>query len=92
MATSKKSTKNKSQVSKSNPLYSIYGARKSKSGKRVNISILTGEGDDIQWGTVSLPIEGSKSVKVKISDIDVKITIPRVDIGAEEDEDEEEDD
>lgn len=89
MATTKKSTKFKSQASKSNPLYSIYGARKSKSGKRVNISILTGEGDNIQWGTVSLPIEGSKSVKVKISDIDVKITIPRVDIGAE---DEEEDD
>ena len=88
MATSKKSTTKKT---KSNPLFSIYGARKSKSGKRVNISILTGEGDDIQWGTISLPEDGSRSIKVKVTDIDVKITIPRVDIG-NEDEDEEEDD
>lgn len=93
MAATKKTAK-KTQATpktKSNPLYSIYGARMSKSGERVNISILTGK-DEIQWATISINPETSRSVKVtKITDIDVTLKIPRVDI-AEDDEEEEEDD
>lgn len=81
----KKSVK---KSTKSNPLFSIYGARLSKSGERINISILNGKDDDINWGTISLPKSGSRNVKVKYNDLEVILKIPRVDI-AEEDFEEE---
>ena len=87
-----KSAKKTQKSSKSNPLYSIYGARESKSGERINISILTGRDDNIKWGTISLPKDGGRNVKIKkITDIDVTITIPRVDVDSEGEEEEEDD-
>lgn len=92
MAKTAKTTTKSSKSSKSNPLYSIYGARESKSGERINISILTGRDDNIKWGTISLPKDGGRNVKIKkITDIDVTIVIPRVDIDSEETEEEEDD-
>lgn len=90
---STKKAKKTPEKFKSNPLFSIYGARKSKSGKRINISILTGPSDAIEWGTISLdPNKKNGAVKIKkITDIDVTIVVPRVDIVDEDDEDEEDD-
>lgn len=89
-----KSTKKSSKKSsKNNPLYSIYGARESKSGERMNISILTGKDDDIKWGTISLPKEGGRNVKIKkITDTEITISIPRVDIPEDDEDDDNEDD
>lgn len=88
MAKTNKKSESKS-TNKSNPLYSIYGARLSKSGERINISILKGKDDDIEWGTISLPKTGSRNVKVKYNDLEVRLYIPRVDIADDEDDDEE---
>ena len=87
-----KSAKKSTKTTKSNPLYSIYGSRISKSGERLNISILTGKNDNIKWGTISIPIEGGRVKVVKVTDIEVTIKIPRVDIAEEEEEEEEEED
>ena len=91
MATKKStSTKSSSKATKStNALYSIYGARMSKSGERVNISILTGRDEDVSWGTISLPIDGSKNVKVTVKELEVVLKVPRVDLNNEEDEEDE---
>ena len=40
-----------------NDLFSIYGARKSKDGKRVNITIVTGEGEKKVYGTISRKLD-----------------------------------
>lgn len=36
-----------------NDLFSIYGARKSKDGKRINVSIVTGKDENKVFGTIS---------------------------------------
>ena len=50
MAT-KKSAKT-TKKSNNNTLFSIYGARQSNSGERVNISLVCGDQDSKQWATV----------------------------------------
>ena len=73
-------------------LWKIYGSRVSKSGERINISIIRADStdDDKKFACITLPKEGSKSVKVKVKDYETIIRIPRLDV-TEEDADEEED-
>ena len=71
-----------------NTLFSIYGARESNSGERVNISLVCGDEDSKQWATVSIKKKGGK-IKVKLDDEFVTLKIPRLDV--EEDEEDEED-
>lgn len=47
-----------------NALYSIYGARLSKSGERVNISLVCGKDDNKKWATISIKL-GNSDTKVK---------------------------
>lgn len=51
-----KSNKTKQTESKST-LYSVYGARISKSGERVNVSLVKGNGDDKQWACISVKLD-----------------------------------
>lgn len=54
---------------KSNELWSIGGARLSKSGKRVNITLMkNGENGNTIYGTSSIKLEGTKVCKVKLQD------------------------
>ena len=46
-----------------NKLFSIYGARQSNSGERVNISLLRGQDDEREWATIT--IKDSKGKKAK---------------------------
>ena len=86
-----KMTTKKAKTKKSNnTLFSIYGARESNSGERVNISLVCGDEKSKQWATVSIKKKGGK-VKVKLDDEFVTLKIPRLDV-ENEDEDEDEED
>lgn len=87
MATKKAKTAKKSN----NTLFSIYGARESNSGERVNISLVCGDEDSKQWATVSIKKKGGK-IKVKLDDEFVTLKIPRLDVEDEEDEEDEDED
>lgn len=78
----------KSNQRQSTPLYSVYGARISKSKKFVNVSLVNGEEDDKQWATACVSKKG-KYVKVKVTEDAVILTIPRLDVEDEEDEEDE---
>ena len=78
---------NKSKKKQSSPLYSVYGARISQSGKYVNVSLVNGEDDEKQWATACVKKKG-EYIKVKVTDDTIVLTIPRLDV---EDEDEDED-
>ena len=84
MATKKAKTAKKSN----NTLFSIYGARESNSGERVNISLVCGDEDSKQWATVSIKKKGGQ-IKVKLENEFVTLTLPRLDVEEDEDEDEE---
>ena len=82
---------NKSKKKQSTPLYSVYGARVSNSGKYVNLSLVNGEDDEKEWATACVKKKG-KYIKVKVNDDTITLTIPRLDVEDEvEDEDEDED-
>ena len=91
MATKKSAKKAKIAKKSRNTLFSIYGARESNSGERVNISLVCGDEDSKQWATVSIKKKGGK-IKVKLEDEFVTLKIPRLDVEDEEDEDEDEED
>lgn len=90
MAKSKKTSEKKGDLK---GLWKIYGSRVSKSGERVNISIIRADStdDDKKFACITLPKEGSKSVKVKVKDYETIIRIPRLDVTEEDDTDEDED-
>ena len=88
MATKKAKTAKTAKKS-NNTLFSIYGARESNSGERVNISLVCGDEDSKQWATVSIKKKGGK-IKVKLDDEFVTLKIPRLDV--EEDEEDEDED
>ena len=90
MATKKAKTA-KTAYKSTNTLFSIYGARESNSGERVNISLVCGDEDSKQWATVSIKKKGGK-IKVKLDDEFVTLKIPRLDVEDEEDEDEDKED
>ena len=72
-----KSTKKAEKETKS--LFNIYGARVSKSGKYANISIVKNTGDDREFETIPVDIEGKK-VAVKVDEDFVYLKIKRLDI------------
>ena len=88
MATKKSAKKAKTAQKSNNALFSIYGARESNSGERVNISLVRGDEDSKQWATVSIKKKGGK-IKVKLEDELVTLKIPRLDVEDEEDEEDE---
>ena len=90
MATKKSAKKAKIAKKSNNTLFSIYGARESNSGERVNISLVCGDEDSKQWATVSIKKKGGK-IKVKLEDEFVTLKIPRLDVEDEEDEEDEDD-
>ena len=49
-----------------NKIWSIGGARLSKSGKRVNITLMCNGENGVQYGTSSISLEGTKVCKVKL--------------------------
>lgn len=77
------------QETSQNSFWNLYGARMSKSGKRINISLCRSDEDGArEWGTVSVSLESEKT-PVKVYDDYVFIKIKRLDI-ALDDEDEDE--
>ena len=60
-------------------LFNIYGARVSKSGKYANISIVKNIGDDREFETIPVDIEGKK-VAVKVDEDFVYLKIKRLDV------------
>ena len=87
MATKKSTKKAKTAKKSNNTLFSIYGARESNSGERVNISLVCGDEDSKQWATVSIKKKGGK-IKVKLEDEFVTLKIPRLDVEDEDEDDE----
>ena len=71
-----KATK-KSEETKS--VYNIYGSRVSKSGKYANISIVKNTGDDREFETIPVDIQGKK-VAVKVDKDFVYLKIKRLDV------------
>lgn len=47
---------------KDNPLYSIYGARHSKDGTRVNVTLVTGKDDNKSYASISIKKDSGKLV------------------------------
>lgn len=79
----------KQQASNASPLFAIYGARLSKSGKRLNISLCrTGEDGEREWETVSVRLD-SDTTPIKLKDEFAFIKIKRLDTDVLEDEAEE---
>lgn len=81
-------TATKQETSGTSSLFSIYGARLSKSGKRLNISLCrTGEDGVREWETLSIALD-SKTTPIKLKDDFVFIKIKRLDTPVLEDEQE----
>lgn len=81
----------KQETKAQNSLHTIYGARLSKDEKRVNISIVCGEDDNKQWGTISIKL-GNTTTKTKatIKDGYAYIKVPMLEEKAKEEVSEEE--
>ena len=60
----------------SNKLFTIYGARMSKDGTRVNVSLINTEGDETEWAMCSIAKKGKGKTKVKVEDKYVFVAIP----------------
>ena len=58
MAKAKKETK------QDKTLFTVYGARLSKSGERVNVTLVRGKDDNKEWASISVKI-GKSDAKVK---------------------------
>lgn len=50
-----------------NKIYSIFGARKSKSGKYYNITIVNGKDDKKEYASIALPCDNHIKSKIMIS-------------------------
>lgn len=50
-----------------NEIFSIFGARKSKSGKYYNITIVNGKDDKKKYATIPLPCDNHLKSKIMIS-------------------------
>lgn len=67
MAKNDKAGKTAKQSKETNKLFSIYGARRSNSGERVNISLLRGQDDSREWATITIKdSEGKKAEDDKV--------------------------
>lgn len=76
MATKKQATKASEQTKSASTLYSVYGARMSKSGERVNVSLIKGNDDKKEWACVSVKLDGDGKIKAQIKDGFAFIKIP----------------
>ena len=76
----------------SNPLYNITGCKKAKNSDRINIGLITGDGDKKKFATITIPIGVTgKACRIsKVTDDEVILRICRKDIGTDNAEDEEE--
>lgn len=71
MGTKKKETK------QDNKLFTTYGARLSKNGDRVNVSLVRGKDDKKEWALISIKLgKSSAKVKAKIEGDFALIKIP----------------
>lgn len=50
-----------------NKIFSIFGARKSKSGKYYNITIVNGKDDKKEYATITMPCDNHLKSKIMIS-------------------------
>lgn len=50
-----------------NKIFSIFGARKSKSGKYYNITIVNGKDDKKEYATIAMPCDNHLKSKIMIS-------------------------
>lgn len=81
--TKKKETKQDS----GNALFTVYGARLSKSGERVNVSLVRGKDDAKEWATISVKMgESDAKVKAKIEGDFAYIKIPMLKQDAKKDD------
>ena len=70
-------TKAKDEPKTESTLYTIYGARYSKSGERINVSLVTGKDDNKSWACTSIKIDNPDGrVQVKIKDEYAYVKIP----------------
>lgn len=67
---------NKTTTTNNDNLLSIYGARVSKNGDRLNVSLVKGEDDNKEWYTTSVKLDGSNKCKVTIKDGFAYIKVP----------------
>lgn len=73
----KKNEQKETKQDNDNALFSVYGARLSKSGERVNVSLVRGKDDAREWATISIKMNKSDAkVKVKIEGDFAYIKIP----------------
>ena len=66
-------TKNKTTNKK---FHSIYGARLSKAGNHVNITLVSGEKDNREWVNCSVKIDSQSRISAKVKDGFAYIKIP----------------
>ena len=57
-------------------LYNFYGAREAKSGKGMNISLVTGKDDKKEWASVYVKYDADGKVKVKVKNGFAYIKVP----------------
>lgn len=57
--------RNKNMENQGNQLLTIYGCRKSKSGTRLNLTLINNEGDKKTYYTACIKLDNSGKVKVK---------------------------
>lgn len=50
-----------------NKIFSIFGARKSKTGKYYNITIINGKDDKKEYATIAMPCDNHLKSKIMIS-------------------------
>ena len=61
---------------KENTLLTINGARKSKNGKYINLTLVSGEGQDKQFYTACVKFDNSKRVSGRIDEDTAIIFVP----------------
>lgn len=69
-----------------NKIFSIFGARKSKSGKYYNITIVNGKDDKKEYATIPMPCDNHLKSKIMISKDkkSLMIIVPLLDVPKEE--------
>lgn len=73
----KKKEQNETKQDNGNALFTVYGARLSKSGERVNVSLVRGKDGTKEWAAISVKMGKSDAkVKAKIKDNFAYIKIP----------------
>lgn len=61
---------------KENTLLTIYGARISKSGKHINLTLVSGEGDQKQFYTACVKIDENAKTHGSVEDDEAIIIVP----------------